>query len=126
MTDATAPATGTIDITNLVDDLRETWVKWAVAFLYGEEIALPGMQWVALPLISDIDREVITLAMEALSKSALMLAEFTNNAVRKASQAQDFTNAKSALANMDPNDPNYATAEQNEMAAFRNFVMLTN
>lgn len=86
------------------------------------------MEWVALPVISDVDKEVLKLILDALSKSAVMGGFFVNTAIRKASQAADFVdaiNAKDALPAGASADQ-VAAAEQNQMVAFRNFVMVTN
>lgn len=125
---ASPPPTGTIDITNFVENLRQTWVTWAVAFLYGEEIAIPGMAWVALPVISTIDKDILKLILDFLSKDAVMAAFFVNTAIRKASQAADYVdaiNAKKALPSGSTDDQ-YKNAEIAELAAFRDFVLLSN
>jgi hypothetical protein len=120
--------TGTIDITNLTDNLKSTFIDWAVAFVYGEEIAVPGLEWVALPIISELDkaalREVITLVCNSL----VMQAFFVNTAIRKASQAQDYVDAFNYKKSLNPgvSDEEYKLAEQKEISAFRNFVMVTN
>lgn len=125
---ATPPDSGTIDITNVVEKLRSSWVSYMVLFIYGQEIAIPGMEWVALPVISDIDKEVLKIILDIVSKEAVMMGFFVNTAIRKASQAEDFVaavNAKDALPDSaSPED--FSTAEKNQMVAFRNFVMVTN
>jgi hypothetical protein len=127
MTDA-APPTGTIDITNVVESLRTAWVSWAVAYVFGLEVAIPGMAWVALPVISNIDRELLKLAFDFVSKSAEMQVFFLNTAVRKASQAKDFTDTVAKKNALPPSatDQEYADAEKAEILAFRNFVSLSN
>lgn len=127
-TTLTPPDSGTIDITNVVESLRQAWVSWAVAFAYGAEIAIPGMAWVAAPVISDIDREALKLIFDALSKAEVQMAFFLNTAVRKASQAQDFVaavGAKNSLPSI-ASDAEFAAAEHAQMVEFRNFVTVTN
>jgi hypothetical protein len=128
MTDTPTPPTGTIDITNVVEKMRETFVTWATAYIYGEEIAIPGLEWVALPILSTIDKDVITAILNVLTNSVLMEAFFLNTAIRKASQAQNYVDAINAKNSLPPtaSDAEYEKAEQAEMLTFRNFVMLSN
>jgi hypothetical protein len=124
----TAPPSGTIDITGTVESLRSAWVDFMVAFLFGEEIAIPGMEWVAAPIISSIDKEVLKIIMNVVSKDAVMMMFFQNTAVRKASQAVDFNatvKAKNSLPDT-ASPEEFKNAEQAQMVAFRNFVMLSN
>lgn len=123
------PTTQTvIDLTDLVEKTRSAFVDWAVGFIFAEEIAIPGMEWVALPVISDIDRAIIKAVVDALSKAVVMQAFFLNTAIRKADQAQDFADAANALENLpkDASDATYKAAEAQRALAFRNFVMVTN
>jgi hypothetical protein len=127
--DAPAPQpTGTIDITDTVEAMRQTWVSWAVAFLFAEEVAIPGMEWVALPIVADIDKEMLKLILDAISKQGVMLAFFTNTAIRKASQAADYVAMVGAKKALGPNvsDEVYKDAEKKELLAFRNFVAVSN
>lgn len=130
MTDTPTPVqpTGTIDITNVVDSLKSTFVTWAVAYIYGLEIAIPGLTWVALPVISTMDQEAIRLIIKFLADSVLMEAFFLNTAVRKASQAGDYVKAVAAKKLLPPttSQEDYAKYEAAECLAFRNFVMLGN
>lgn len=125
---ADTPPTGTIDITDLVEQVRQSFVTWAVDYLFGIETAIPGMEWIDLPVISTIDKEILTTIMNALSSSGVMLAFFLNTTIKKASQAKDFTDAANALNNLPPTatDDEYETAERAKILAFRNFVMLSN
>lgn len=132
MVDAPTPQpvqpTGTIDITSTVEAMRQSWVSWAVAFIFAEEVAIPGMEWVALPIVADIDKEVLKLILDALSKAAVMEAFFINTAIRKASQAADYVAAIDAKKKLPVNatEEEYKNAEKAEMLAFRNFVMVSN
>jgi len=119
---------GTIDITDTVTKLQSTFVTWAVAYIYGLEIAVPELSWVATPGISQIDQELLKSAITALSNSAIMAAFFLNTVVRKASQAQDYVNVVNTKLNLPPttSQEDYAKAEAAECAAFRDFVALNN
>jgi hypothetical protein len=118
-----------IDVTDLVEKTRSAFVDWAVAFIYGEELAIPGLgPIIALPVIGDLDRLVIKLIVDALSKHLVMQAFFFNTALRKAAQAQDFVDAANALesAPKDMSNDEYKKLEFARAGAFRNFVTLTN
>lgn len=122
------PDSGTIDITNLVEMLRSTFVTWGVNYIFAMVIAVPGLQWLGAPIISTIFRKCLSWCLDALSNSAVLLAFFANTAIRKSSQAKDFVNAVMAKNNLpqDVSDEVYAKAEATQMAAFHNFVMVTN
>lgn len=124
----TTPPSGTIDITNVVENLRQVWVSWAVAYVFGLEAAIPGMAWIALPVISDVDKELLKIVFDFVSKSAEMQVFFMNTAIRKASQAKDFTDAVKAKNSLPPtaSPQEFADAEKAQILAFRNFVMVTN
>lgn len=127
MTDVTPPL-GTIDITDTVESLRSAWVDWGVAYVFGLEVAIPGMEFVALPVIVDVDKFLIHGVLTAISKAEVSLAFFMETAVRKASQAQDLISAVKAKNSMPAtsSDVELAAAEQKQMIEFRNFVLVTN
>lgn len=122
------PNTGTIDITNVVENLRQSFVNWGVAYVYGLEVAMPGLEWVALPVISELDKTAIQAILDLISKSVIMEAFFINTTIRKASQAQDYVSAVDAKNSLPPTatKDEYEAAEKAEMSAFRNFVLITN
>lgn len=119
---------GTIDITNLVDSLQKSFVDWAVAYVYGLEIAIPGLEWTALPVISALDRALIRAIIDLLATSTVMQAFFVNTAIRKASQAADYVDAVTLKNSLPPtaSEIEVQNAEKKAMAAFRNFVMVSN
>lgn len=124
----TPPPTGTIDITNVVESVASSFETYADNFLFGLIIAQPGMAWLGLPIISSIAKFIIGKVVSALVGDALMQAFFLNTAIRKASQADDYLaamDAKNALPTT-ATDKEYYDAESKEMAAFRNFVIITN
>lgn len=117
----------TIDITELVENLRQTWVVWAVDTAYAAVVIQPGFQWLAFPVISTLFKKVLEAVANALSKTAEQQAFFLNTAVRKASQSVDFTEAvkkKNSLPE-DVSDEDYRKAELAQMDAFRSFVRVT-
>lgn len=121
--------TGTVDITNVVSALQSSFVTWGTKFAYADLLTVPGLgTFIALPIISSIAQYFIARIIGSLAGSAVMAAFFLNTAVRKASQAQDYSDAVNAKNSLPPTatDAEYAAAEQTEMNAFKNFVMVTN
>lgn len=115
---------GTIDITDLVEAMRATFVDWADTYLWGLIVALPGVGWVAAPICKAVFGYILKWILTKLSKSAVMLAMFMNTAMRKASQAHTFAQAVDFLNNLPTtaSDEDYEKAEQNKIAAFERFV----
>jgi hypothetical protein len=116
-----------IDITDLVEKARSTFVDWGVGFLLTEALAVPGLQWLAWPVISDVVKMVLRAILNRLSASVVMQAFFLNTAMRKAAQAKDYLEAvrlKQALPD-DVDDEDYERAERAEIKAFAEFVTLT-
>lgn len=121
-------STGTIDITNVVSSLQSSFVTWATNYVFGLEIAIPGMEWIALPGISTIDKAIVKGIINLLATSVVMESFFLNTAIKKASQAQDYVDTVTAKNSLPPttSEDDYAKAEQLEIIAFRNFVSVTN
>lgn len=117
-----------IDITNLVGSLQETFVTWAVDYVFAEMIVVPGLQWLALPIISTVVRVIIKWIANTMSSSLILQAFFLNTSIRKASQAADYIDAVNLKQNLSPgvSDEEYEKAERAEIAAFNNFVRLSN
>lgn len=119
---------GVIDITNIAESLRTSFVSWASAYLFAQILTIPGLSWLRLPLVSTFFKFILNGVLNILTKSAVMEAFFLNTSVRKASQATDYVNAVTLKNNLPQNvsDEDYEKAEQNEMAAFNSFVTLGN
>ena len=119
--------TGTVDITSAVGVLQSEFVNWATAAIYGEEVATPALSWVALPVISELDQELIKAVLTALANFEVMQAFFLNTALKKASQAQDFVDTITKLNSLPPTatSEEYASAEKARIAAFTAFVTIT-
>jgi hypothetical protein len=125
-TPANPPGSGTIDITNLVETVKTTFINWASKLIVTTASGyFPPLAW---PVISTLFNYFVTKIVTVIANAAEMQAFFMNTAIRKASQAQDYINAVNAKASLPPtaSDEEYEKAEQAEMAAFRNFVMVTN
>lgn len=121
------PNTGVIDITDLVESMRSTFVSWAVKTSHAALIATPAFSWLGLPIVSSIYSTVATKALDVISKAGTMQAFFINTAIRKPAQAQDYIDAltkKASLADT-ATDAEYMEAEKNEINAFNSFVRLT-
>jgi len=120
------PPTGTIDITDTANQLADTFATWATNITMTALAVTPYMGWTAWWGISTIIRAIVHGIMSYLSKTAEMLAFFLNTAIRKASQANDYMTAKTALNNLPPETSNadYEAAERLEMSAFHNLVVL--
>src|SRR5882672_10033689 len=112
---------GSVDITDLVDKTKSTFIDWAVLYIYGEELTIPGLgEFVALPIIKDIDQQIVRTIVTILADAVEMQGFFLNTAIRKATQASEFVaavNLKNALPE-DVSDEEYKKAEQNQMALF--------
>lgn len=118
--------TGTIDITNTVASMKDTFVTSATAYIYGLEIA--AVPELATPIISQLDQAAVKELLNLLTNWVLMEAFFLNTAIRKASQAQDYVDAITAKNSLPPtaSQDAYAKAEATEIVAFTNFVQLGN
>lgn len=123
------PPSGTVDITNLVDSLKSSFITWGDKMAYAELLTVPyAGAFFALPIFSSLAKYGINWVVSFLANSAILAAFFLNTAIRKASQAQDYVDAvteKNKLPST-ATDSEYEHAEQIEMAAFRNFVLVTN
>lgn len=117
-----------IDITDLVNKSKSAFVDWAITYIFSQAILVPGLQWLAIPVISDLVKFIVRKIVGSLADSAVMQAFFLNTALRKATQAKDFVAASNALDKVPStaSQEEYKLAEQNRMAAFRNFVMVSN
>lgn len=119
---------GTVDITDVVESSKTTFVVWAVDYVFANMVTVPGLQWLALPLVRALARATVQSLVELLANSAVMEAFFINTAIRKASQAQDYVDAvkfKKSLPDT-ASGADYENAERAEINAFSNFVRLNN
>lgn len=119
---------GTIDITDTVEKMKETWVLAEKEALMAAILAIPGLGWIAFPIAKVLLGAAVHWTLTFLSNSGLMIAFFTNTVLRKASQAKDFTDAYSNKMNLPPTatDEEYEKAERIQIDKFNNFVRLTN
>lgn len=119
---------GTVDITNVVESLRTAFVDWATTYVFELVVAVPALTWVALPVISSVAKAIIGGVINFLTQSEVMAAFFINSALKNAGQAQDFVDAVNKKQALPPTatDQEYKDAEQAQMLAFHNFVMLSN
>jgi hypothetical protein len=122
------PPTGTIDITNLVVTLRNTWIRWATKLVISAASSTIYTAWLKWPVVGTLFEMLVKMGVTAIANGLEMQGFFLNTAIRKASQAEDFIAANDALNALPPTvtDEEYENAEKREMAAFRNFVRVTN
>lgn len=125
---ASPPPTGTIDVTDLVEKLKATWIRWATTTVVTTAKALPYLSWLAVPVVSTLFEFSVEKIVTVLANALEMQGFFIHTAIRKAGQAGDYINAIAAKAALPSTATNleFENAEKAEMAAFRNFVMLTN
>lgn len=125
---ANLPAPGTVDLTNVVEAVRSSFVTFAVTFIEGAAATSPATSWLLVPVIRQAFHAGLTWAIGALSKAVEMQAFFLNTTLRKQGQAADFVQAVDALAALPKtaSKEEYANAEKLRMDAFRRFVMVTN
>lgn len=120
------PDHSSIDITDLVEKVRSSFVTWGTKFIITAASEVPWLSWLGLPIIKPLFEFMLTKILEALSVGIEMQAFFTNTAIKKASQAKDFVNAVEVKNSLPPiaTKDEYEKAELNQMAAFRSFVLL--
>ncbi len=118
---------GSVDITNLVEALRTSWVTWGTNLILGAVLTVPGLQWLGWPVILPIFRAIIKKLLDKLSREIEMMAFFFDTAIRKASQAKDFVAAVAAKENLpkDVTPEEYEYAERKQMVAFSRLARLT-
>ena len=119
---------GTIDITDLVENMRTTFVTWAEKTIYAYVVSQPWGLWVSLPVCTFLFNKLLNKIFNFLSKQAVMMAFFKNTAIRKSSQAKDYISALEAKKKLPPTatDDEYEKAELHEISMFNNFVKLSN
>lgn len=108
--------------------MRGTFVTWATTIVFAAAIAVPGLGWLAFPVVAPFVKAMINWGANVISKAAVMEAFFLNTSIRKAAQAQDYIDAVTAK-NLLPETATfeeYYNAEKAEMLAFSDFVRLTN
>lgn len=112
-----------VDLTDLVETMRTTFVTWSVNTIFAQTVATPGLQWLALPIISSIYRAILTKIVGMVSKEAAMQLFFMNTAIRKSTQSKDYVDAVRAKQGAKTYEE-FEKAEQYEIQAFNNFVRL--
>lgn len=118
---------GTVDITDLVNALESTFITLAVQVAYAAIIAVPGLQWLGLPVISSILNFSLNWIISLLANDAMLAAFFLNTAIVKASQAGDYIQAVENKNNLPPTatKEEYEQAEQAEISSFNALVIIS-
>lgn len=119
---------GVIDITDFVEKARSTFVLAGLLYIKGLILAVPGLGWLNLPIISSLLNAGLKYVLNTLSEWAVMAAFFENTAIRKSSQAQDYVDAVNRKDQLPPeaSDAEYEKYELAEIDAFTRFVLITN
>lgn len=120
---------GTVDITNLVESLKSTWIAFTTKAVMTGLVAIPYVGWFfAWPGVNQITEFFVDKGVTFAGNTMEMGGFFLNTAIRKAGQATDFLSAVAAKESLPPtvSDEDYLRAEQAQMAAFSNFVRVTN
>lgn len=117
-----------IDITDLVEQTRSTFVTLAAAYIDGLILAIPGIGGFLLFMYKFLGRPFVNWVLDKLSKWEVMQAFFLNTALRKASQAKDFVDATTHLDTLPEDTSNavYLAAEKDRADKFKQFVAATN
>lgn len=116
-----------IDITDTIESLRSSFVSWGTVAISTAVFAIPPFEFLDLPIIRDLFLAALKGVLTVLSKEALMEAFFLNTILKKENEAQVYSDVVKAKNNL----PGTATrdevknAEEKEMDAFRNLVLLT-
>ncbi len=116
-----------IDVTDLVEMTRSTFVIMAKSYLMGLALAIPGIGPFLAWLIKTFAGYILDWVLGKLSTWVVMQAFFLNTAIRKASEAQDYVdmvNKKNSLPE-NVSDEEYEKAELAEIRAFTVFVSVT-
>jgi len=119
---------GTIDLTEVVEKMKSTFVVAGKSYLVNAALAIPGVGPVAAWFIKVLFGPAIEWVLEKLTNWTAMQAFFLNTAIRKGAQASDYVLAVAAKEALPPTatDDEYERAEQNEILAFDRFVSIAN
>lgn len=117
----------TIDLTPVVDSLKEGFVLASEAHIIAIAMATPGVGPFASWIIQNLLRHFIRWSLERLADSIGMQAFFLNTAIRKSRQAEDYVKAVEAINALPDNvsDVTYREAELAKIGAFHNFVRIS-
>lgn len=116
----------TLDITGLVEAMEDTWVRVSTeTVLTALAVQWP---WVKIPFIETVMRYFMAAILMKTAKTAEMQAFFVNTIFRKASQASEYVATIQKKKELSPHasEEEYEALEKQELAAFRNFVLVTN
>jgi hypothetical protein len=117
---------GIIDLTNVVEKMRSTFVLAAKEYLMGLLMAIPGLGPFAMWFARVLGGRFIDWVLGRLSEWSVMQAFFMNTAIRKGTQAASYVkkvDAKEQLP-LTATDEEYEKAERDELAAFDVLVSL--
>lgn len=115
-----------IDLTNIVENMKGTFVIAAKDYLVSELLTLPGLGIAGRWFIEVLAGAAIAWLLTRLSNSVMMIAFFESTTIRKLHQSFDYMNAVEAKNNLGPtaNQEDYENAERLEISTFAKFVSL--
>lgn len=114
----------TIDITELVERLRNSFVVAQVDAVFASIASITGFGWVTLPVISTLVRAAIGFVIGRVADTLVMHGFFLNTAIRKADQAHEYLEASREKDRQAPTatDEEYERLERVEIDRFRDLV----
>ncbi len=115
-----------IDVTLLIEGLALAFKSWAVSYLVAVVAAVPGLSFLAWPIIGPIFAAIVGYLVGKLVETAVMQGFFMHTSIVKAAYAQDFINAVKAKANLPAtaSPEEFKNAELAQMDAFRRLVVV--
>ncbi len=116
---------GTIDITDLVNAMGDSFDRYALNIAFTNLAASPYFFWVSLPVFSSLTKALLDIAIGKLSKSGIMQTFFLNTAIKKPSQAKDYVQIVQKRKAAKSKDE-LERLEKDEMQYFSNLVRITN
>lgn len=117
---------GVIDITELADFLRASSVKIELSMIVALISATGvGAAIMAMPVVGQFCRWIINAILTAASYAAYRLMFYADTAIRKATEAHSYVDAKKKLDDPNLSDAEYKKYEEIEMAEFKSLVMAT-
>lgn len=110
---------------SLLAGLTQSFDAWAAGYVFAELVALPGMSWLGLPLISGLTLVVLEQIITILTRGPVMQGLFAAAAAVKAAEADAYAAAVAARRAVPPAAPkdDHAKAEAAELDAFRRLVV---
>ncbi len=118
---------GTIDLTDVIEKMKTTFVLAAKDYLVLQALAVPGLGTIAAWFVRVLGSAAIDWTLNKLANWTVMQAFFLNTAMRKLSQAKEYVIAVNEKENLsDASEVDYEKAERKEIDLFIDFVRISN